>query len=71
MSYCLLTVIKFFYQVFYRWLFCFILLRWVSAFITISTTITITAVTAVTAVIAITAATTITAAVIISSLLLS
>ena len=71
MSYCLLTVIKFFYWVFYRWLFCLILLHWVSAFITISTTVTVTAVATVTAVIAITAAITITAAVIISSLLLS
>ena len=70
MSYCLLTVTEFFYWVFYRWLFCFILLHWVSAFITIFTTITVTAVTAITAVIAITAATTITTAVIISGLLL-
>ena len=65
MSYCLLTVTEFFYRVFYRWLFCFILLRWVSAFITSFTTITVTAV------IAITAATIITTAVIISGLLLS
>ena len=66
--YCLLTITEFFYLVFYCWLSCFILLREVSAFITVSTTITITAVTAVTA---ITAAITITAAVIISGLLLS
>ena len=50
MSYCLLTVTKFFYQVFYRQLFYFILPHWLSAFITVYATITVTAVTAVTAV---------------------
>ena len=48
MSYCLLTVTKFFYWVFYRQLFYFILPRWLSTFITVYATITITAVTAVT-----------------------
>ena len=49
MSYCLLTVTKFFYWVFYRQLFYFILPRWLSIFITVYATITTTAVTAVTA----------------------
>jgi len=56
MSYCLLTATEFFYRVFYRWLFCFILLHQMSTFTTASITVTITAVTA---------------AVIISGLLLS
>ena len=71
MSYCLLAITKFFYRVFYRQLFYFILPRWLSTFITVYATITVTAVTAITAVIAITAAITITTAVIISGLLLS
>jgi hypothetical protein len=54
--------------VFYCRLFCFILLRQVSAFITISTTITITAVTTITTATTVTA---ITDAVIIFGLLLS
>ena len=59
MSYCLLTVTKFFYRVFYRQLFYFILPRWLSTFITVYATIAVTTVTDVTA------------AVIIFSLLLS
>ena len=50
MSYCLLAVTKFFYQVFYRQLFYFILPRWLSTFVTVYTTITVITVTAVTAV---------------------
>ena len=46
MSCYLLTVTKFFYQLFYRQLFYFILPRWLSAFITIYTTVTVTTVTA-------------------------
>ena len=59
MSYYLLTITKFFYQVFYRQLFYFILPRWLFTFITVYATIAVTAVTDVTA------------AVIIFSLLLS
>ena len=49
MSCYLLTVTEFFYWVFYRQLFSFILPRWLSIFITVYATITVTAVTAATA----------------------
>ena len=68
MSYYLLTVTEFFYQVFYRRLFRFTLLRQISAFTTISTAVTITTVATTTAISAITA---ITDAVMIFGLLLS
>jgi hypothetical protein len=56
--------------VFYQRLFCFTLLRQLSAFFTITTTVTVIAVTAVTAVTTVTTATAITATVIIFGLLL-
>ena len=41
MSYCLPTVTEFFYWVFYCRPFCFTLLRWLSAFITVTIAVTI------------------------------